>query len=341
MCTARRFQDLLFELQTSKGRLRHLIRTDVRQRIQEAAAVAANIPRADVVTRLRPLLGPPRRRQKQRQTLKAVVDESGAPATTPEQAEDLWLAHFAGLEAGVQVDSTALARSVQEAQQTRDLDAYDLSAGDLPSRVSLELSLRKTQTGRAQGTDNIPGEVLHFAAGTASKALFQLFLKISLRSAEPLQFKGGTLYAVWKGKNNPSICSSHRGILVSSTTGKAFHRLLRDRAVGTLQNVSADMQIGGLPKFPVVLASHYVRLFQEGCQHQRRSHGLLFLDLREAFYRVVRPLLTGTANQDEDIAAILRAVHLPPGVMHELHAHLKTQSLAGVSMDRLRPQGGP
>ncbi|CAE7941430.1 unnamed protein product [Symbiodinium necroappetens] len=322
------FRDLISELQTTKGRLRHLIRTDVRQRIQETAAAAAAIPRADVVTRLRPLLGPPRRRQKQRQTLKTVVDESGAPASTPEQAEDLWLAHFAGLEAGVQVDPTALARSVQEAQQTRDLDAYALSAGDLPSRVSLELSLRKTQTGRAQGTDNIPGEVLHFAAGTASKALFQLFLKISLRSAEPLQFKGGTLYAVWKGKNNPSICSSHRGILVSSTTGKAFHRLLRDRAVGTLQNVSADMQIGGLPKFPVVLASHYVRLFQEGCQNKRRSHGLLFLDFREAFYRVVRPLLTGTANKDEDIAAILRAVHLPPGVMHELHAHLKAQSLA-------------
>ncbi|CAE7362386.1 unnamed protein product, partial [Symbiodinium sp. CCMP2456] len=116
--------------------------------------------------------------------------------------------------------------------------------------------------------------------------------------AEPLQFKGGSLFAIWKGKSSTSKCSAFRGILVSSTTGKAFHRAVRARSVGALGEFGHDMQIGGLPKFPVVIASHFVRLFQEGNQRRHRSYGLLFLDLREAFYRVVRPLLVGSQCGD-------------------------------------------
>ncbi|CAE7220314.1 def6 [Symbiodinium microadriaticum] len=326
--TARGFHGLVRELQRTKRQLRHLVRSDIRRRVQETAAAAASIPKADVVTRLRPLLGPPKRRQKQRRSLQTVCGPDGTPAATPDQAEDLWIAHFAGLEAGRQIDPTHLAERIFRRQQERDLDSYDLAIAEIPTRVALEKSLRQTQTGKALGTDNVPGELLHLAAGTASRALYQLFLKISLRASEPLQFKGGTLYAVWKGKSDPSACSSHRGILVSSTPGKAIHRLLRDGAIGALQNVAADMQIGGLPRFPVVLASHFVRLFQAGCRGRHLSHGLLFLDLREAFYRVVRPLLTGTNNSDEDVAAIVRAVSLPPGTMHELHKHLQGHSLA-------------
>ena len=54
----------------------------------------------------------------------------------------------------------------------------------------------------------------------------------------------------------------------------------------------------------------------------------MFLDLREAFYRVVRPLLVGTECRDEHVAAAVKAVRLPPGIMHELHEHLRTISAA-------------
>ena len=325
--THRRFQGLVQELQLARGKLRQLIRQDVKQRVQETATAAASIPTADVVTRLRPILGPPKRRAKQRQSLTTVCGADGQAARTTEEAEELWISHFAGLEAGLKVGPIELARRIQADQLVRDLDAHILHARDVPSRAELEQALRQTQMDRAIGVDNVPGEVLHLAAGTVSKALYQLFLKVSLRVAEPIQFKGGSLHAVWKGKSSPAHCSSHRGILVSSTTGKAFHRVLRDRAVQALQHVTTDMQIGGLPRFPVVLASHFVRLFQEGSKSHRYSYGLLFLDLREAFYRVVRPLLVGTGNKDEDIAAIVKAVSLPPGVMHELYDHLQGDSL--------------
>ncbi|CAE7762327.1 unnamed protein product [Symbiodinium sp. CCMP2456] len=156
----------------------------------------------------------------------------------------------------------------------------------------------------------------------ALKALYQLFLKASLRVAEPIQFKGGSLFAIWKGKSSTAKASAYRGILVSSVTGKSFHRAIRNRSVDALRNFGQPMQTGGLPSFPVTMGSHFVRLFQAGSHRRRRSHGLLFLDLREAFYRVVRPLLAYSPWGDEDFAKVAQLVRLPPEVMHELHVHL-------------------
>ncbi|CAE7868790.1 unnamed protein product, partial [Symbiodinium necroappetens] len=235
---------------------------------------------------------------------------------------DLWIKHFAGIEGGTCIDPVLLARNIQQGQLARNLDDYCVTADDVPSRLELEQSLRQTQVGKAFGLDKVPGEVLHAAAGSSSKALYQLFLKASLRVAEPIQFKGGSLFAIWKGKSSTAKASAYRGILVSSVTGKSFHRAIRNRSVDALRNFGQPMQIGGLPSFPVTMGSHFVRLFQAGSHRRRRSHGLLFLDLREAFYRVVRPLLAYSPWGDEDFAKVAQLVRLPPEVMHELHVHL-------------------
>ena len=139
---------------------------------------------------------------------------------------------------------------------------------------------------------------------------------------EPIHFKGGSLYAVWKGKATPTQHSSYRGILVSSVVGKAYHRILRSRCVPALQNVASPLHIGVLPKRPVTLVARVVRLHQQWCRRDNASYALLFLDLREPFYGIVRPLITEFSGSDEEIAAVLAAVALPPGVMHDLHAHL-------------------
>ena len=324
----RRQHGLVADLQTTRRSLRQSIRRDVSLRIQATAAEAAALPCADVVARLRPLLGPSKRRVKQRKALLSVCHPDGQPAQSATEVEDIWIGHFGSIEDGARVDPVSFVRDIQQKQNSRDLDCYSLDASTVPSRIELEQALRQTQTGRAVGLDHVPGELLHFAASSASRALYQLFIKTALRASEPIQFKGGALHAVWKGKSSPAFCSSHRGILVSSTVGKAFHRIARSRAVPALRNVATEMQIGGLPTFPVVLASHFVRLFQSGARDRQHSHGLMFLDLREAFYRVVRPLLVGSECSDEQIAAAVKAMQLPAGVMHELHAHIKQSSAA-------------
>ena len=323
----RSLHGLVQEMRMTKGTLRHHIRQDINNRVRETAALAATSSKSDVVSRLRPLLGPPKRKVRQRRALHGICHPNGEPTQTPAEAEDVWIRHFAGIEDGEKIDPLQLVENCHLFQSEKDLDAYELTTGSLPTRTELEQSLRSTQTNRAIGLDRVPGELLHFAAGQVSVPLFQLFLKVSMRAAEPIQFKGGALFAIWKGKSSATQCSAHRGILVSSTPGKSFHRVARQRAIPALQNISSDMQIGGLPHFPVTMASHFFRAFQEGCAQRKRSYGLLFLDLREAFYRVVRPLLTGTSFCDEAVAQVVKSVRLPPGIMHELHKHLHDSPL--------------
>ena len=77
--------------------------------------------------------------------------------------------------------------------------------------------------------------------------------------------------------------------------------------------IASPLQVGGLPRRPVTLAAHVVRLHQSWSHSEGASFGVLFLDLREAFYRIVRPLVTGFTGTDLEIAAVLDAVQLPPG----------------------------
>ena len=315
------------ELKGTKKTLRQAIRRDVSQRIRDAAHTAASDGTGAVVSRLHSLLAPSARKTKPPHRLPGLTLKDGTPAVDPAEVEAAWVEHFAGIEAGTQRTPEALIASCLKSQNGQNFDDVDFRPDDLPTRSELEAAFRDTMLHCAFGLDGIPAEALHAAPGAAAAVFFPIILKTSLRLAEPIQFKGGSLFAIWKGKASPAACSSYRGILVSSTVGKAFHKIIRARHIPALQKTATPLQIGGLPKCPVTLAAQIVRLHQSWAKHTNSSQAVLFLDLREAFYRIVRPLITGFSGTEEDVAKILAAVHLPPGVMHELRDHLSHTSL--------------
>ncbi|CAE7485179.1 unnamed protein product [Symbiodinium sp. CCMP2592] len=229
------------ELRQTRKILRQAVRQDIQHRIVTVAAEAEHCATAEAVRRLKPLLGPPKRKARTHKGLPLVLTANGTPATTAEEVEDTWVQHFAGIEDGRKVQPAQLAASCMSIQSGRDLELISFNRDDIPSRIELEVALRATSVGRASGLDGVPGEALHCAVAAASEALYPLLLKTSLRLAEPVQFKGGSLEAAWKGKGSPAVCASHRGILISAVTGKAFHRLLRSRCVGPLTSAIAKV----------------------------------------------------------------------------------------------------
>ena len=68
---------------------------------------------------------------------------------------------------------------------------------------------------------------------------------------------------------------------------------------------------------------HHVRSFLRIDKSQGHSSGILFLDLREAFYRVLRPLALQSTWNDEELAKIAQRLNLPSGTLHELRQHLQ------------------
>ena len=56
---------------------------------------------------------------------------------------------------------------------------------------------------------------------------YPLVVKTYTRIQPPLQWKGGMLCELFKGKGSPSLCSNYRDILLADDSGKAAGRLLR------------------------------------------------------------------------------------------------------------------
>ena len=132
--------------------------------------------------------------------------------------------------------------------------------------------------------------------------LYTLMLEVCLHGQEPLEHKGGLLIPIWKGKMSKDLCAAFRSILISSTAGKAMHKALRSKQSEIYYQHLHPQQLGGRKYIPVGLGSHFLRAFLRICHAQRKPSAVLFIDLQEAFYRVVRPLAIAGPWTDELIA---------------------------------------
>ena len=238
----------------------------------------------------------------------AVCLEDGTLASSGQEASNRWVRHFAANEGG---QRATLEEAVQQfAVRPRQAEAFDIELGEVPSRLDVEKAMLNVVCGKAAGPDSLPPELVRYGSGPLSVALYSLFLKFSLRLDEVLLWKGGTLCRAWKGKQAPDKCSSYRALLVSSTCGKVVHSALRSCFLEPMRRASPPFQVGGLPRFPVTFASHMLRLFMSW--QRGRSFFVLFLDLREAFYRVARHLISSPTPSHEEVAWAFRHLDLPP-----------------------------
>ena len=187
--------------------------------------------------------------------------------------------------------------------------------------------MRSAKLGRAAGNDVLPAEIWKVQAPLLSRVLYPLLLKVAFRLSEPLQFKGGTMHKIWKNKGPLQDCHSYRGILVSSAAGKCIHGAFRRKCADWFEGLSTPLQLGGRRGFPVQLASHAARSFHTAALRQGYSVALVFLDLKEAFHRVARPLVHGGALDDQHVAQILSTFGIPPSGVSELHSYVREAAL--------------
>ena len=114
---------------------------------------------------------------------------------------------------------------------------------------------------------------------------------------------------------------------MSSAIGKSIHGTFRAKCSPMLDEVCSPLQIGGRRGQPVQVATHAVRAFQSANLARRRPCAILYVDLREAFHRVVRPLIHGGTLSDHHLAGIVKELGLGPDTIPRLHEYARFQSL--------------
>ena len=282
---------------------------------------------------LKPLIGTTNPKLRKMPPLPQILKDDGEPCTSPEDLRDQWIGFFGAMEGGERVEMEEL-RNLW----CQQLDAFMqqelcLQAGDIPTLTDLERAFRRVKDHKAVGEDLIPPELCqHFPVPLARLAYSQL-VKLCTHGQEALLHKGGTLVAAWKRKGPQHRCESYRSLLISSHLAKSVHRAVRDHQSTIYESFLQTAQIGGRKHIPVSMGVHYIRAAARRARHHKQSHALVFLDLREAFYRVLRPISVGGHIPDSLLAKVAARLHLPSDAVADLHALLQlpaSTELAGM-----------
>ena len=110
-----------------------------------------------------------------------------------------------------------------------------------------------------------------------------------------------------KKPQKPMDASNARGILLSSTTGKVYAKLLRHLTVPCIQRAAHPTQLGGFPGQMLETAIHTA--FQRATHFKKRgiSSATVFVDMRAAFYRALPEYVLGHIHSDEARRALFTA----------------------------------
>ena len=165
----------------------------------------------------------------------------------------------------------------------------------LPTLTDLEDALRSTQAGKPTGFDDVPSGFYRRLAPQAAEFYYDLIWKVFVWRSEPITFKGGRLAVIPK-KGDMTLAKNYRGILLLPSVPKRLHAILRARLMKKLNPVRLPGQLGGFPQQQVTFGSQTVRSFTNVLGKLGFSTAVLFVDLSEAFHRLIRELVTGTGK---------------------------------------------
>ena len=135
--------------------------------------------------------------------------------------------------------------------------------------------------------------------------------------------------ALWQSfpkRLGASQAKHFRGIMLLPTVAKRIHALLRTSTVQLIERIKPPGQIGGFKNQQVGFASQALRTFCRVANHHGYSTGVLFVDLSNAFHRLIRELVRGVGSED-DIRAVVEHLEHGHGTNRGLRAWLAVPGL--------------
>ena len=240
----------------------------------------------------------------------------------------VWQKHCARLEAGVPTTTKRLLHRACKGSFGRAVKFSRRRLQEAPTLQALETCFRRVKPDKAQGNDDLSSTLCTLAAPALAKKFFPLLCKLVFTYQEPLQCKGGTLIAAYKGAGSQLEVDSYRSLLLSSHIGKSLRRSVREQMIECYTSNAADLHVNIRPGGSVSHASHAMRLlYYRGCIRRKLNAGILFLDIRSAFYRVVRQLAANSTFSDEGVARLFQYFDINSRDMHHLMAELQHESV--------------
>ena len=248
------------------------------------------------------------------------------------EVQDEWRRHFAELEGGVPIDLHDLAQQcVLRQQHTPALEQVDWR--EIPDFEGVVRAFRQVKPLKAAGPDGLPPAICRRFACDLTTMIWPVILKTIFYRAEPIGYKGGTLFHIPKGNTNKPFCTSDRGILAQPVLGKILHKAMRGLATRGFEKRATDLQLGGRKGMSFAMGCYCTRLFLEFAKAHSLSAGILFCDLASAYYAVVRELLLGKDLTDAPLSEVTRSLGLSDEDLQLLRAYVDHEVIVNADGD--------
>ena len=298
------------------AQLKESLHQDRKNYVDHCAQQCAILPLHEAFAQLRKIGIGSSFRKRGSQPLPCFRDRDGELATSVSATAECWRQHCATLEAGEIVTEQQLMWWIQQTNGHRY--NHQLEVGQIPSLCDLEHHLRKMKPGKAMGNDGVSSDVCHYCPAGVGRLLWPLLLKEATTLCEPLDHKGGRLVHAYKGRGPKDDPASYRGLMITSVLGKAIRSAFREKFLPCYRKHVGDLHYSARAAGHVGQASMTLQLFCRLAQRVGQSCGMIFLDVRAAYYSVCRELATGFDGTDSQIAHIFKHFQLPPDTMQQL-----------------------
>ena len=211
--------------------------------------------------------------------------------------EDEWIPHLAELEHGKITSPDELIANLKSRRTpgAQNPVVTERSIHHLPTLLEFEEALRETKAGRSTGLDPFESGFYKQHAAVLARLHYPLLLKMWSWQTEPLPWKGGLVHMIPK-KPGPTQASHYRGIALLKAIPKRVHAMLRSRIIRAISDARPEGQIGGFPAQQCPFGSQALRIFNRVAAEHHITSCVLFVDLRQAFHRLVRETVLGVPD---------------------------------------------
>ena len=241
-----------------------------------------------------------------------------------------WLRQFAAVEAGHVMSPESLSALHHPGL---GLDPAIVEKNVLPTLFDIQTQIKKMKRGKAPGPNQLPTDLLKAGGSVVARQLAAVTTKIALRGTEPLAWRGGRLIPLHKGKLCRSDPAGYRSIFISNYTTKVYHATLRRHLLDAWSSVLTHLQFGGVKGMAGDLAHHCLQAHLAHASAFKLPVGILFVDMKAAFYSVVRQ---GLFPEGPDAAPFLHAM-FRLGISPQHVADLMTTANQDVAISGISP----
>ena len=230
-----------------------------------------------------------------------------------QECQQVWKTQFAQVEAGIDVSMLQLAQL--HASNPTSL-AIDLEV--CPDPAEILSIIRRFKNGKVPGPGHLPVDVIKCGGLAIAQVLTPLLVKASWHMREPLNWKGGLLVPLFKGKGSPNEPSAYRSIFLSDICAKIHHAKVRKTLASVWSEDASLIQLGGKKGCSTDIAHHLLHAHLSWARARTKSCAILFVDLQSAFYSILRASFFEGEFHDDAICFAMKQLGITPDEWHDI-----------------------